>query len=379
MKLRRLWKWLVRGFLVFLLIFEVPTLLRLADILPGRVNDRAHVIDWLEQFKSDNWLAEIYRESGVDIHFLLVSRVDGRSIEDYAVAQARALGIGREIDRRSILFVIDMGHRQARIEVGPTLQGIFTDAFIGYLLRNNLQTFFAAGQEELGLRFTLFILEARLRRAALGQEYDPRVAGFIEDRTRLATGGGASSMIPGAGEAAPFLNHASTAESRAFFRPQPSPETTYRRFLDWLRADHADTDVPLFDAPSQEHMAKLPLTRGYNDYWLFMEYGRRYTIVERGDLALQYFTDDPLLSPHFYHRTPNGWQMDIRAEVRNTMNLVGRAYTWTYFDSGDSYSRVFADQLVAFAHLLRPKYGDNRPLPTFDRSLPARMLDGDQR
>ena len=55
-------------------------------------------------------------------------------------------------------------------------------------------------------------------------------------------------------------------------------------------------------------------------------------------------TDDPLLSPHFFRRTPEGWQFDMRAEVRNTMAFAGGAYSWGMFRSGDVYDRTFGER-----------------------------------
>jgi hypothetical protein len=42
----------------------------------------------------------------------------------------------------------------------------------------------------------------------------------------------------------------------------------------------------------------------------FLDHG-----TSRGDLATLYFTDDPLVSPHFFRRTSAGWVMDILADV----------------------------------------------------------------
>ena len=107
-------------------------------------------------------------ESGVDIRFVFVDSVREGTLNDFAVREARALGIGRDLDRHGVLFAYDVGAQQLRIEVGPTLQDIFTDRFVGYLMREHVRSFFAAGNPTLGLRLTIRMLHARLRRAALG-------------------------------------------------------------------------------------------------------------------------------------------------------------------------------------------------------------------
>jgi uncharacterized protein len=362
--LRSVWKWSVRGVLLLLLVFLLPWILLVTGITGKRVDDRAGLIPWLEQYRMENHLELMYDEAGVDVRLILMPAIDGASIEDFSVAQARKLGIGRDADRRSVLFVFDMKDRRLRVEVGPTLQGIFTDAFVGYLMRNHLQSFFAGGNAELGLRTTVFIMQARLRRAALGEEYDPRAVAFIEDARRLASGGGASSRMPAAGAPTGFENKETSSESRARFVPQPTPELAYLAYLDWLRLDRYQPNVPLFDPASQRYLAGFEITRGYAEYMLFMEYGRRYAVDQRGDLAMLYYTDDPLLSPHFFRRTPDGWQLDTYGELRNTRNYVGTTYSWGMDRSGDIYDITFADQILPVGRVLRLRRGDNRPLPT---------------
>jgi uncharacterized protein len=77
-----------------------------------------------------------------------------------------------------------------------------------------------------------------------------------------------------------------------------------------------------------------------------------------------YYTDDPLLSPHFFRRTPDGWQLDTSGELRNTRNYVGTTYSWGMDRSGDIYDITFADQILPVGRVLRLRRGDNRPLPT---------------
>jgi len=364
MALRTAWKWLIRGILLILVVVEVPWLLRVAGVISDRMDDRAGLIPWREQYKFERYLGQMYDESGVDIRFLLADDVPSGAIEEFSVREARKLGIGRDIDRRGVLFVYDMSGQRLRIEVGPKLEGIFTDAFVGHLMRHHIRSFFAAGDPALGLRITLFILHARLRRAALGQEYDPRAAEFIEDPRRLAVGGGASSRMPAAGEAAAFVNARASPESRKYFAPQPTPRAALQRYFDWLRADRFEADVPLFDVASQRFLATLPWTKASQEYQLMLEYGRAYQILERNGLALVYCTDDPLVAPSFMRRVPEGWQLDAVAALRNTVNYAGGRYTWGMQTSEDQYSRAFADQLVWAGPVLRLKDGDNRPLPT---------------
>jgi hypothetical protein len=336
----------------------------LAPVLKNRVRDDAGILPKDDESRFEIFLQMIDDESGVDIRFVLVPEVRGESLEDFSTRTARELGVGRDAGRRGLLFIYDTSAHRLRLEVGATMEPIITDAFAGYLIREHVRNFFGTGNPSLGLRTTLFIVQHRLRRAVLAFDDDPRVYQFIEDSRRLALGGGASGDMR-VDRAEAFLNRqsGSSPEARAYFSPQPSPEAAHARFLEWLGRGGYETDVPLLTPESQRYMASLPMTRGYNDFILMSEYGQAYRVDTRGGLAMAYFTTNPLLSPHFFRRTPEGWTIDIFAELRNTRNYSGYWYTWGLVESGDDFATTFADRYLDMSGVLRVAGGDNRPLP----------------
>lgn len=311
----------------------------------------------------ETYLRRVHAESGVDVRFLLVRGVPRGDLELFALQRLRALGIGRREDRRGLLFVFDMATQRLRVEVGPRLEGVFPDGFVGYLMREHAASFFAARNPELGLRTTMFIVHRRLREAVLGKDYNPRAVGFITDSVRLAAGGGATAPTVLGGRRRPFLGRSSTETERVRFSPQATPEDAYASYLKWLRDGQFQSDLPLFTPATQQFLHRLPLTRAYNDYILLGEYGQAYTVTVRGDLALLAFTTTPFVSPHFLRRTHAGWQIDLVAEIRNTVEYAGGPYSWGIRSSGDDYTRAFADRFVHYSRALRVAGGDNRALP----------------
>jgi uncharacterized protein len=334
-----------------------------AMVSPNRVRDKAGVISFAHEWRFERFLQMIEDESGVDIRFLLVPSVEGETLEQFGVRMARKMGVGQDLDRRGLLFVYDVAQRRLRIEVGMQMEPIITDAFAGYLMREHVRSFFGTGNPSLGLRTTLFMVQHRLREAVLGREYDPTFGQFILDQRRLAVGGGASGDMQ-LGQDAAFLNRERTSPRavRAYFSAQPTPEAAYHRYLEWLARGRYETDVPLFTPLSQEYMATLTMTTGFNDHILMMEYGKPYRVDTRGDLALLYFTTDPLLSPHFLRRTRQGWVLDMWAEILNVRNYSGW-YTWALLPTGDDFAVTFADRYQSYWGLMRVRGGDNRPLP----------------
>jgi hypothetical protein len=226
----------------------------------------------------------------------------------------------------------------------------------------------------LGLRLTLFMLQARLRRAALGRQYDPRVAAFIEDRSQLAAGLGASVGMRGARPTGLFRERGAGDEMRWRFAPQPTVAAAYGRYLEWLRRDGTEVDVPLFTRATQNHLARTHVTPAFADYLLFLESGLAYDIVERGDLAMLYFTDDPLVPPHFFRRSRDGWQVDLFADVRHSQEFVGAAWTWSMVERDDDITRAFADRYVMVEAFTRLAGGDNRPIPIHAAEVSPRLF-----
>ena len=377
--------------LALTLLLLALLLRRGAGPLPGRLSDRVELISPAERQHYEDYLRWVERESGVDIRILLVPESKGESLQQFALSAMRKLGVGRATGGRGLVIVYDTLDRAMRIEVGPRLQGIVTDAFAGYLMREHVSAFFGGGRPELGLRTTLFMIHWRIRMARLGEEYDPSFEEYVRDVRRLAAGGGASGRIAlGTGLAA-FINSSADSAARAYFRPQPTIDEAYRRHQEWLALGGGQVDVSLLTLGSQAYLRQLPLSPAFNAYLLATEYGRAYAIDERGDVAMLYYTDDPLLSPKFFRRTPQGWQMDVVAEVANSQEAAGLWYTWRLRVSGDDYSRTFADrympvELPGGDEFYRVAGGDNRPLtirgdsPAVESELAARpKRDGPSR
>lgn len=327
-----------------------------------RVQDRAGLLYRTDIHEFERYLTDVQRESGVDIRFILLDSLRDETLEEFTVRTVRRQGIGRDLSGRGVLIAYEVRGRRLRIEVGPPLLDILTDDVVGERMRDHLRSFHEAGYPLLGLRLTLVMLQARLRRAALSRNYDPHAAEFIKDRSRLAAGLGSTVALSGL-RTSGFRGRGAGDETRRRFAPQPTVTAAYRRYLDWVRQDSAEVDVPLFTRATQNYLARIHITPAFADYMLFLESGRGYEVLERGDLAMLYFTDDPLTAPHFFRRSPEGWQVDLFADVQHTQEAVGAAWTWSMVERDDDITRAFADRYTKVEAFIRLAGGDNRPLP----------------
>jgi hypothetical protein len=274
----------------------------------------------------------------------------------------RTLGVGERDDRRGVLILADRESQQFRVEVGQGLEGVLPDAFMSYLVNEHVATLFRAGDPNIGIRLLLFMIHRRIREAILGEEYDPRPVIFIREPHRLAAGAGASTWAPLDTQYQAFLTSPTDSIAATYFVPQPTPEAAHLRYLELLALPRFYPDVSLFTPESRRYMASLPMSRAFMAYLLYGMIGHQTKVDVRGDLALVYYTDTPFISPHYLARGPDGWQIDIMAEMRNSLEVTGGKYTWLVRDSGDEFSRRFADRTIKIGKWHRIRGGDNRAL-----------------
>lgn len=321
-------------------------------------------------------LGAIFDESGIDLRFFFVNDLAGETLEAAALRRMQALKIGGQTaSERGALFLYDTAGQRLRIEVGYGLEEYFPDAFLHYLMTDHVRAVFAGGDPSVGLVWTLEILHHRIRSEILGNRFDPTVLRLLRTRRPLSGGAGASAAISRGHGPAQFLQPRFDGPTRARFAAPATPEQAHERYLDWLALGHFDPDVEIFTPESRRFLSGFPMTRAYFDWLLFQQYGKAYAVEQRGDLALLYFTDDPLLAPRLLRWNGRGWQLDLVAAVRNQRKFVGGPFTWDYVGRDDDFSRVFADKVVEIDGFGRIAGGDNRRLPT---SRPDLIYRGDR-
>lgn len=367
--LRRLLILLIAAFAVF---FWKPGWFRASDTKPAAtasrsdgvkhyVEDRAGVIASGDLPRFDQYMAGIMRESGVDVRFVFLPGTGDKSIEMLAVDLMDELKIGgRTGQERGVLLVYDVQGKRLKVEVGYGLEGWFPDAFVSYLVEDHTRMFFSSGDLSLGLRLLLRLLQNRIREAVIGNDFDPRTLAKVQPLTHMSGGAGVSKSV-GLRDGARPAPAAAPVDPLAFPAGN-SPTDTYQHYMDWLAHWPLSPNADLFTPESRAYLASLNFSPAYAEFILLGESGKRFQIVERGDLALLYFTSTPFVSPHFLVRQEGRWRVDIVAEVRNTREQVGSEYTWAWRGEGDSYNRAFEDLLTTVKGHRRIRNGDNRAL-----------------
>jgi uncharacterized protein len=324
------------------------------------VFDMAGVLPPSDVPRFEQYMDWIQRESDVDVRFAFVRDTGSRTIEELAVDMVDEMRIGGKTrEERGVLLLYDVGAQRLKVEVGYGLEGYFPDAFVSYLVHDHARMFFESGNISFGLRLMLRLLQHRIREAVLGNDFDPRVLQAVDAKGYLSGGAGVSANVPSSGaQQAGRLSE----DERNRYLAQATPAATYDAYVAWLAEPVFDADVDLFTRSSRGYLAQLPLSPAYRQFILFAEYGKRYSMEERGDLALLVFTGTPFVSPHFFVREEGVWRMDIVAEVRDTVERVGGIYTWDYRGQDDAFTQAFSDRLVNLHGYRRFRDGDNREL-----------------
>jgi len=96
----------------------------------------------------------------------------------------------------ALLLVVDPENDLVRMEIGRSLEGVYTDAFVAYIEQRQMVPFFQANRVADGIFATTELLAGRANEAIQGEEFDPvTVAGFekssgagAKSRAGIATG-----------------------------------------------------------------------------------------------------------------------------------------------------------------------------------------------
>lgn len=330
---------------------------------PTRVVDQVGLLPRGDVGKMNAYLQHMYQSFGVDMRFLLVDSVGGESLENFAVDQARAQGVGANSGEKGVLCVYEAADQRMRIEVGPKLEGVLTDAFVSYLERENTHAYVSAKDLSLGLNLTFQLIMRRLQQAELGEAYDPRPGERILDGKLLAEGAGATEAVGAQGAGSALINRAGPPDILEKYSPQPTVEQAWAAYQSWEVEPYEYVDASLLTPETREFLKREPMSRAYFDFIIMNEYGQPHVVEQDGEVAMIVFTHSPFISPYYFRHTPQGWQMDIVGSIRNSRELIGNIYTWEWRDGHDEYSRAFADQVVMLNNIPRIAGSDNRPLP----------------
>jgi uncharacterized protein len=96
-------------------------------------------------------IGELERATGAEMAVVVITSLDGVSIEEAAVRLFELWGIGKKDKDNGLLFLWSTGDRRVRVEVGYGLEGALPDGKVGAILDTYVMPEFRAGRFDQGV------------------------------------------------------------------------------------------------------------------------------------------------------------------------------------------------------------------------------------
>lgn len=119
--------------------------------LTGRVVDEAHVLSGRQQHDLEQRLAQLEKQSQVQLVVTTLSSLQGNTIEDFGYQLGRHWGIGQQGKNNGLLLIVAPQDRKVRIEVGYGLEGTFPDALAANIIATRILPRFRQGDMPGGI------------------------------------------------------------------------------------------------------------------------------------------------------------------------------------------------------------------------------------
>jgi tetratricopeptide (TPR) repeat protein len=198
---------------------------------------------------------------GIDVH--VVSSIDGITpIETQAVEGFKKRQVARHSPTGGVLLVLDPGLRSARIEVGYSLEGVFTDLHMSRVARDQLAPYVSYGAAGMAVMDVLHYLKdyallAAARGALAIPEDKKKLPDYLRYKKYLSGGAGARTALSSIPEDAD-LKKAVGGERRARYAPGRTPQESVAAFLRASRDLAGDPTLELFTEGSRLQRARYP-------------------------------------------------------------------------------------------------------------------------
>lgn len=123
----------------------------LPDKPPGYVVDLAGVITAEQEQRLEILLRDLEQQTTAQMVILTVASLDGRDINSFSLQTAEKWRIGQKKKDNGLLFVVAIGDRKYRFEVGYGLEAVLPDSLLGSLGRQVLVPYFKQGRYGSGI------------------------------------------------------------------------------------------------------------------------------------------------------------------------------------------------------------------------------------
>ncbi|MGA1869626.1 MAG: TPM domain-containing protein [bacterium] len=308
-----------------------------SEQLPSKRVSREHrIYDFANRIKYKNsmeaHLATLYKRADIDMVVVTVKNLAGESIDTVTARLFTEWKIGENTNGlKGVLFFLSEKEQLVRFEVGYDLEWIYTDAFTGYIERDQMAPFFKLGRVEDGISATLEMIIARANEKIEEQKYDPAEKKTTKGDTYYSGGAGATQRIEiGSIKIPEKTNY--PADIKALFVPQPTPAEAYLLDIEKCKRHIRGYDFDLYTNETREISKNWVFTKAQMDNEVRDTAGKSFRIFIKENRAIAVFEPKFRNCPPCYlKKCRRGWQLDI-ATMSKTIHfdMRNRAHIGLY-------------------------------------------------
>jgi len=277
------------------------------------IDDRAGLMGADERARLHSFQKKLLQELDIELQVVVLDAaagdLDGEAVK---IFEERRIG-ERTRGARGVLLLIDPAGRRVRMEIGYDLEGIFPDAFVGYVEQRQMAPFFEAGRIGAGIEATVELVVGKALGAIDKGSYAPgEEAGGL---AHLSGGAGARSAVAiGAGSPAKSL-----LDDASGFVAQPSPEQTLAVYLEVLRGRIKDPGLGIYSPDTREFFRKWLVTDAQQDNerrTLEAHIGQGQVSEQGARAVIRFPVTERGSAPYFLVRGEEGWMLDFASMSR---------------------------------------------------------------
>jgi len=142
-----------RNIIVSLIFLMITTTVLALEVpaLKSRVMDFHGLLTPREEQRLEQQLYEFERQTSNQLAVLIISSLEGESIESYSIEVVDKWKLGDKDKENGALLLIAINDRKVRIEVGYGLEGALTDMISGSIIRNDIAPAFRSNNFYAGI------------------------------------------------------------------------------------------------------------------------------------------------------------------------------------------------------------------------------------
>ena len=297
------------------------------------VDDRARLLSTAQIQRLEQYHKLLLADH--DIDYRIITARNTGDINLYANNHYREMGVGSSSGSgKGLLLVIDPEEDKVRLEVSMGLEGVYVDAMVSYLERQQMQPFFRSGRIADGILATTELLITRAQHAELG-------GGFQGEPWHSGSAGAGAT-----GEAAIGKGYNASSNDQPDVLPGSTPAETVSAYLRAMQAHNFRPDLMIYTEATRRMLANWVVTPAQADNLLRTqgECSAETTRIspDKRYAVIRFPVGKRQCSPWFLQYEAGAWRLDLYS-MQQTIQF-GRSNAWHFTpDYQHPYRFAFSD------------------------------------